>query len=61
MDVNSKSNWLVSMDPATQGVHGGTMRPDAKLSKSMSLLCHWRERRSDEKEDAIGNRMRLTM
>ena len=38
MLVNSKSNWLVSIEPSTQGVQGGIIRPDAKLSKSTSLL-----------------------
>jgi hypothetical protein len=37
MEVNSRSNWLVSIDPTTVGVQGGMIRPAISPSKSVSL------------------------
>jgi hypothetical protein len=37
MEVNSRSNWLVSIDPTTVGVQGGMIRPAINPSKSVSL------------------------
>jgi hypothetical protein len=50
MEVNSRSNWLVSIDPTTVGVQGGMIRPAINPSKSVSLKK--RERRREEGGEA---------